>query len=249
MGDAGDLLPFLRNLLLFGRTLRSAGLRVSPDQILSFARAFDWVEIGSRDQVFYAARSLLVSRREDLRLFALVFDRFWLRLTESPADRQLPPTSRRKLQRPRHLQVGRPPGGEGPEAADSEFPDRAATYSADELLRRRDFAHMTAAELTEVRRLIERYPLAHERTAQPAPARRSSRLTDPPASHAARGGPLRRRAAPATAPQPQGQAATGRAAGRHQRLDGQVLASGAAALLRRRRTACATWSASSSAPA
>ena len=83
----GAVSPFLRNLLLFGRALRSAGLEVSLEQILGFARALEWIDIGSRKQVFHAARALLVSRCEDLRLFGIVFDRFWLGIAEPPADR------------------------------------------------------------------------------------------------------------------------------------------------------------------
>ena len=90
MGDATADSAFLRNLLLFGRALRSAGLEVSLEQILSFARALDWVEIGDREQVFCAARSLLVSRREDLEVFRAVFDRFWLGISEPATAPPLP---------------------------------------------------------------------------------------------------------------------------------------------------------------
>ena len=54
--DAAADSAFLRNLLLFGRSLRSAGLEVSLEQILGFARALDWIDIGSRRQVFDAVR-------------------------------------------------------------------------------------------------------------------------------------------------------------------------------------------------
>ena len=69
--------PLLRNVLLFGRVLRGAGIPVSPDQSRSFARALAWIDLGRRDQVFHAARSLLVHRQEDLALFEAIFDRFW----------------------------------------------------------------------------------------------------------------------------------------------------------------------------
>jgi uncharacterized protein with von Willebrand factor type A (vWA) domain len=178
MGQAGVDPPFLRNLLLFGRALRSAGIEVSLEQILSFARALDWLDIGSREQVFHAARSLLVSRREDLRLFALVFNRFWLGIAEPRAAQRLPLAPRRDLLKGRRFQVSYLASAARPEDPAVDVADRAATYSAEEILRRRDFARMSPAELAEVRRLIEqtRWRMSERRTRRRIAARRGSRI-------------------------------------------------------------------------
>lgn len=151
---------------------------MSLEQTLSFARALDWVEIGSREQVFHAARSLLVSRREDLHLFAVIFDRFWLGVTEPPAAQHLPLAPRHDLQKGRRLRVNYLASLARPEDPGIEVADRAATYSPEELLRRRDFALMTAEELAEVRRLIERtrWRMSERRTRRLIADRRGSRI-------------------------------------------------------------------------
>ncbi len=178
MSDAATASPFLRNLLLFGRALRGAGLGVSLEQILSLARALDWVEISSREQVFNAARSLLVSHRQDLRLFGLLFEHFWLGVAEPRARPDLPLAPRRDLQMGRRLQVDHQSGLARPEDPGVEIEDRTATFSAEELLLRRDFARMTAAELAEVRRLIERtrWHMSERRTRRLIAERHGSRI-------------------------------------------------------------------------
>jgi hypothetical protein len=151
---------------------------VSLEQILSFARALDWVEIGSRDQVFCAARALLVSRREDLGLFALVFDRFWLGVFEPAVDQRLPLSPRHDLQKGGRFRVNYLASLARPEDPAVEIVDREATYSPDEVLQRRDFALMTPEELVEVRRLIDqtRWQMSLRRTRRLVPDRRGSRI-------------------------------------------------------------------------
>lgn len=148
----------LENLLLFGRLLRGAGLGVSLGQTLDFARALEWVDLGDREQVFHAARSFLVNRHEDLRLFEILFDRFWRRESGDPLRSAGPPrpgprpSERKRFDavsflsaRTRRL---------GPEI-EIETNDRSETYSDLEILRRKDFAGLSPEELDEVRRLIQ----------------------------------------------------------------------------------------------
>ena len=59
--------PILRNVLLFGRVLRGAGIPVSPEQGRAFARALEWIDLGQRDQVFHAARSITSDVRRHRR--------------------------------------------------------------------------------------------------------------------------------------------------------------------------------------
>ena len=176
--SAARVSPFLRNLLLFGRALRGAGLRVSLEQVLGFARALEWIDVGSREQLFHAARALLVSRREDLAVFRAVFDRFWLGRDEPPVAGVTPPAPRTELRHARHLQIAAPGGRAGDDDPEVEVADRAATYSAEEVLRRRDFARMSAAELAEVRRLIDetRWRMSRRRTRRLIADRRGSRV-------------------------------------------------------------------------
>ena len=68
---------FLDNLLIFGRVLRRLGLEVHVGRLLDVTEALQHVNIGSRDEVYYTCRSLLVHRHEDLETFDVAFDAFW----------------------------------------------------------------------------------------------------------------------------------------------------------------------------
>jgi uncharacterized protein with von Willebrand factor type A (vWA) domain len=145
--------------VLFGRVLRGLGLEVSPGRVRDLASALAHVEIGRRADVQDAARSLLVHRREDLPLFDAAFEAFWRAPRQGlpPLDPRAP-SERRRFREPRVLEDTLGPGareGERGSREGDETPPRALlTYSAQDVLRHRDFAELSGAELDEVRRLI-----------------------------------------------------------------------------------------------
>jgi uncharacterized protein with von Willebrand factor type A (vWA) domain len=150
--------PLLANLLLFGRTLRAAGLPVTHGQSLDFARALELVDVGSRDQVFHAARSLLVNRQEELEMFELLFNRFW-RFSNAgagdPKGRKSPVASRRDPASHQHFRnASYLAAGSDKRAVEITLRDRAQTFSDDEVFQHKDFSEMSAAELDELRRVI-----------------------------------------------------------------------------------------------
>jgi len=67
-----------RNLLVFGRVLRRVGIDVHVGRLLDVMEALQHVDLGSRDQVYYTCRSLLVYRADQIPLFDRAFDAFWL---------------------------------------------------------------------------------------------------------------------------------------------------------------------------
>ena len=150
--------PFLENLLLFPRMLRQAGLTISLDQTLNFARALRLIDLANREQVFHAARALLVTRAETLRLFAAIFNQFWRlhRANEAPRGQRAPVAPRHDLQGRKQFTVATYMAYKArrfdPEV---EVQDRAATYSSLEVLQRKHFSEMTPDELAGVRRLIQ----------------------------------------------------------------------------------------------
>lgn len=160
--------PLVANLLVFPRMLRQAGLPVSPEQVLNFLQALDWIDLGRRKQVFYAARSLLVTRGEHLRLFADLFEQFWsLHRRETSRPGQKAPRA------PRHDVPERPfdiatymafkARAFDPEI---EVADKAKSFSSVEALRRKDFSSLTSEELETLRRLMEgmRWRFSQRRT-------------------------------------------------------------------------------------
>jgi uncharacterized protein with von Willebrand factor type A (vWA) domain len=173
--------PILENLLLFGRVLRGAGITVSLGQVLDFANALRWVDIGSRDQVFHAARSFLVNRREELKLFETLFNLFWRKASgeSQPWGQKAPPAPRHDPARTKRFDVATYMAVRARETdPEIEIGDRSETYSRHEILRRKDFAQMTPEELAEVRRLIQetRWRISLRETRRLVPDNRGSRL-------------------------------------------------------------------------
>ena len=68
---------FVHNLIVFGRLLRGLGLDVHVGRLLDAIEALQFVNVASRDEVYFACRALLVHRREDLATFDAAFEAFW----------------------------------------------------------------------------------------------------------------------------------------------------------------------------
>jgi uncharacterized protein with von Willebrand factor type A (vWA) domain len=161
----------LSSLVRFGQQLRRAGLAVSVAQLEACARAFEWLDPTSRVHVYCAARATLLTRREDVPLFERIFDEFWLGRTDpggapAPLAPRHPRAERPALAR---LLAARALAGD-PEL---DVQDRSHTASDDEALRRKDFAALDPAELSEVRRLIarQRWQFARRVTRRARPER------------------------------------------------------------------------------
>ncbi len=176
MGDEA----FLTNCLTFARMLQRAGLPVGLEQRLDLLRALALVDIGSREQVYHACRSMLVGGRDQLPVFDAIFARFWRRHEEGPARR------RQTMPRaPRHRPREQPftivtymayKARLGDEAVD--VADKAGAYSPGELLQRKEFSAMSPEELAQVRRLIQRldWRVSRRVTRRRAPRRRGEAL-------------------------------------------------------------------------
>jgi len=150
----------LHNLVLFGRLLRGCGLDVNPGRLVDLVQALSHIELGRRTDFYHAARSLLVSRREDLAAFDQAFDLFW----RKPAETLAPVEKALRVERPRRPLLTAPPlpgapprsGREEPSAHADEPPiiEVTRTYSDREVLRRKDFAELDAEELRALERLM-----------------------------------------------------------------------------------------------
>lgn len=152
----------------FAAMLRAHGLRISIGQVLDVHRAIDHIDALDREQFYLAARCLLLTRTADEPLFSALFARYWLGLEGgrgAGAPSRTASSPQRSGQPGRSEQEGAAIAStrlvlDSEEADDSGGDDdltgrdQIATYSAQELLRRKDFADLTAAELLEVRRLI-----------------------------------------------------------------------------------------------
>ena len=148
------------NVVHFTRLLRGAGLRLGPASALDALAAAAAVDVLRRDELYWALHATLVRRPEDGELFDQAFRLFWrdplgadpaLALLLPHARVPQPPAVSRRL-----AEAWRPPPPppSGTPPAERARLDAALAFSADEVLRGRDFEQMSAAELARARRLV-----------------------------------------------------------------------------------------------
>jgi uncharacterized protein with von Willebrand factor type A (vWA) domain len=172
----------LGHCVRFGRLLRMVGIAVTPGQIGDAAASLPYIAIGSRGDFKAGLAALWVQRREQFALFDAAFDLFW----QTPADPaarfpDLAALAEQLRRQQTTLELIAPVDGVAgsPNDArdDAAHPDRAQTYSAVEILRRKHFASLDEQELAAVRRLMAqmpwRLPLRRARRLAPHPHGRS----------------------------------------------------------------------------
>jgi uncharacterized protein with von Willebrand factor type A (vWA) domain len=141
--------PLLSHVVTFGRVLREVGLEVGPGRLQDAVRALDAVELTAQDDVYWALRQTLVSRRDEIELFDRAFAAWFLRAPVLAPLRTLPQPQARPVA------VGRsePARAEG----EQEEPDGEPLQlgaSPVELLREKDFGEMTPEEFRRARELM-----------------------------------------------------------------------------------------------
>lgn len=148
---------FVGNLLAFVAGLRRLGVSVSPQQSQNLLAGLSLIDIADQRAVYWVARSLLITRREDLQLFDAWFGRFFRPAGPATEGRRQPrkrsPPHRRRFSLASWLEKGARPGAES-RSVEQEVVDRSLAYSATESLRSKDFASMNDDELDAVRRLM-----------------------------------------------------------------------------------------------
>ena len=127
--------------------------------MLDVLRALEHVDIGRRQDFYHTLRALLVHRRRDLPLFDEAFRTFWRR----PPDRSTTMDLRSlgEQRRYRQPQVGPPPmahnSQDSSDAGNDDEVDRievTQTYSAREVLRRKDFSRFTSDEVSQAKLMM-----------------------------------------------------------------------------------------------
>jgi len=147
------------NVVHFVRLLRRAGMVVGPGDTLDAERALAAIDVMRREQFYAALHAVLVRDRADHELFDEAFRLFWRDPmgADSALALLLPqmktPTTRTVSRRLSEAWKPPRPGQHAPKREEPSV-DTFLAYSADEVLRRRDFDQMSAAELARARRLI-----------------------------------------------------------------------------------------------
>jgi uncharacterized protein len=150
------------NVVGFARALRAAGIPVGPGAIIDAMNALQLVDIGKRGDVFTTLESVFVKRREHALVFAQAFELFfraaeeWKHMLDSVPlpdhARKKPPPASRRVQEA----LSQPSMTEQPQAQEQ---DLRLSVSDKEILQKKDFAQMSAAEIAEATRAIERMRL------------------------------------------------------------------------------------------
>src|SRR4051795_5874797 len=159
------------NVIGFARALRAAGVPVGPGADIDALNALQAVEIGNRADVFTTLEAIFVTRHEHALVFAQAFDLFfraaeeWKHLLDSiplpDAARRKPPPASRRVQEA----MAQPSMSEAQAPQEREI---KLSVSDKEILQKKDFAQMSAAEFAGSPR-----PIANMRLPQPdLPTRR-----------------------------------------------------------------------------
>jgi hypothetical protein len=170
------------NIIGFARALRTAGIPVGPGAVIDAMNALELVDIGNRADVFTTLEAVFVSRHEHALVFTQAFDLFfraaedWKQMLDSVplpdhARRKPPPASRRVQEAFSQSQMTETPRSGAQE-------EMRLAVSDKEILQKKDFAQMTAAEIAEVTRAIAgmKLPQAELRTRRYRPQARGLRL-------------------------------------------------------------------------
>jgi uncharacterized protein len=135
--------PAERMAVTFARVLRGAGLRVPIGSVLMFVEALGRVGIAERNHVYWAARSTLVHRPEDLGLFDRAFAVFWHHAEANTIDDE-----------PETLTITLATDDDSDDADDADEagqanddPTLTLRFSAVEVLRNKDFGAYDDSEL------------------------------------------------------------------------------------------------------
>jgi uncharacterized protein len=169
------------NILYFARALRAAGMPVGPGSVLDALEAVNVARVGGRDDFYWTLHAVFVKRHEHSILFDQAFRIFFRRRgyiekliasmlpeTASPATKAPPPGAQRIQEA---LFAGEDKRGK--DESEVEL-DARLTVSDREVLQRKDFAQMSAAEIAAAREAIARLtlPLDQVRTRRLAANRR-----------------------------------------------------------------------------
>jgi len=80
----------LSHVLLFARSLKKKGLKITPGRVMDAARSLEVIDLSNRQDFSSALRANLVSSREDRVVFDELFEQFFSLKPELPLDLEAP---------------------------------------------------------------------------------------------------------------------------------------------------------------
>ncbi len=159
------------NIVHFARALREAGVPLGPGAVLDALAAVEAAGFGNRADFYVTLHAVFVKKHEHSLLFAQAFEIFWKRrgllekliamMSPQAPGEQKPKSAEAGASRVSDALVKAKPREQKP-APSIEF-DARFTVSDQEILRGKDFAQMSAAEIDEARRLIKTMVMPEDR--------------------------------------------------------------------------------------
>ena len=167
--------PLVGLLVRFGRELRAAGLAVGSGDVITYAAALAELDPSDLADLYWAGRTALVTKRDEIAAYDRVFRRFFL------GTEEVPEVLRRSAEAPAGtsqavLVVPATDPASGEQQGEEALLGLMASDA--DALRHKAFAACTPAELAAVRRIMARIRLTppRRRTRRTAPARDGSAL-------------------------------------------------------------------------
>ena len=169
------------NILYFARALRATGLPVGPGAVLDCLEALSVARIGNREDFYWTLHAVFVKRHEHSVLFDQAFRLFFRKrgYIEQLIATMLPEAAKTQPKPPppgaQRIQVALGGGLKEREEEKQEIElDARFTISDREVLQKKDFAQMTAAEIAAAKQAIAKLalPLDLVRTRRLVTARR-----------------------------------------------------------------------------
>ncbi|TAK36034.1 MAG: VWA domain-containing protein [Chloroflexota bacterium] len=150
----------IRNVLAFCRLLKAAKVDISMNKVIDACRCLEFIDLGSREDLYWALRANLASRQEDLKIFDAAFHYFWVRY-ETPEEQDTCGNEEGAGEGlERHEQVGDEKDMSLEDFAKDDSEDQEPrsmdilAYTPNEVLARKDFGELTDDEARAMRQLI-----------------------------------------------------------------------------------------------
>ncbi len=182
---------FSDHVVAFGRVLRRLGFSVGPAQMMLALQAVSHVGVTRKEDVKYALKACFVSRKDEQELFEQAFKLFWKAPTKFPKvmqwllqQTQIPVKAsaggyHRIQEALREHKDRQKPKKRSEQTSESEIElEQIVTYSPTEVLRQKDFAAFTNADIAAAKQYMTRFhwPIPPYASRRFLPASRGTKL-------------------------------------------------------------------------
>ncbi|MFK8036139.1 MAG: VWA domain-containing protein [Hyphomicrobiales bacterium] len=177
---------FAENVVHFGRILRAAGVSIGPSRIVDAVKAVEIAGVQNRDDLYWTLFSVMVSKREHHAVFDAAFQAFWRKRSflENEQEGSPPQLKSKNAVKPNAaaLRIAEAMVQQSEQRQDELEPDQEIdtqlAVSGTEALQSKDFAQMSADEISHAKRAMSGLvlPVAKIMTRRFQPAHNGKRI-------------------------------------------------------------------------